>query len=111
MVGMRALWAALVGFMGLGATVWASAGPARDSVPSLEVGSDIAARWCAACHVVSPSGAGTDAAPSFASIARQRDRDFLKGFLAQPHAKPMRGFSLTTREIDDVVAYIGSLNH
>jgi mono/diheme cytochrome c family protein len=77
--------------------------------PSPEVGSEIAARWCAACHVVSPSGAGTDAAPSFANIARHRDADFLKGFLAQPHARPMRGFTLSKREIDDVTAYIATL--
>lgn len=106
---MRALWAALAGVLGLGGAIWASAGPARAVAPSPEVGSEIAARWCAACHVVAPSGAGTDAAPSFASIARTRDSDYLKGFLAQPHAKPMRGFSLSTREIDDVVAYIGTL--
>ncbi|MGE5506528.1 MAG: c-type cytochrome [Actinomycetota bacterium] len=106
---MRAVWGVLVGFVGLGAAIWLTAGPAGAVAPSAEVGADIAARWCAACHVIAPSGAGTDAAPSFASIARHRDSDYLKGFLARPHAKAMRGFNLTTREIDDVVAYIASL--
>lgn len=107
---MRAAWVVLAGIGMVGTGIWLSAGPARAVAPSVDAGADIAARWCAACHVVSASGAGTDAAPSFARIARTRDADALRGFLAKPHARPMRGFSLTTREIDDVVAYIESLD-
>ncbi|MEW5728756.1 MAG: c-type cytochrome [Pseudomonadota bacterium] len=96
--------------VGLGSVaVWAASGPARAVAPSAETGADIAARWCAGCHVVSPSGAGTDAAPSFAAIAGRRDPADLRLFLSQPHAPAMRGFDLTAREIEDVVAYIGTL--
>ncbi|MGE5547724.1 MAG: c-type cytochrome [Solirubrobacterales bacterium] len=106
---MRGLWAVVAGMGVLGLAIWLSAGPAGAVAPSPDAGAEIAARWCAACHVVSPSGAGTDAAPSFAAIAARRSPAELKRFLAEPHARPMRGFNLTTREIDDVVAYIETL--
>lgn len=105
----RVLWA-VGGLAAIGVAAWLTAAPARAVAPSAEAGADIAARWCAACHVVAPSGAGTDAAPSFASIAARRSAEDLKLFLAQPHARPMRGFNLTNREIDDVVAYIATLS-
>ena len=60
--------------------------------------------------MVAPDGAGTDAAPSLAVIAQRHDSDDLKAFLAKPHAKPMRGFTLSNREIADVVAYIATLD-
>lgn len=106
---MRALMAVLGGLGVLGAVVWLGSGPAGAQAPSVEAGADIAARWCAACHVVAPSGAGTDAAPSFAAIAARRTADDIRAFLIKPHAKPMRGFSLSGREIGDVAAYMESL--
>ena len=107
---MRVLMAVVVGMAVLGFALWLSAGPARAVPPSIEAGADLAARWCAGCHVVSNDGAGTDAAPSFVSISRTRTAAQLKAFLAKPHAKPMRGFTLSARETADVVAYIASLN-
>lgn len=108
---MRGLLAAFAGFGAiLIGSMWASATPAGAVVPSAEAGADIAARWCAACHVVSTSGAGTDAAPSFVSIAQKHSPEELKSFLTKPHAKPMRGFTLSNHEIEDVVAYIATLN-
>ncbi|HTH16543.1 MAG TPA: cytochrome c [Magnetospirillum sp.] len=106
---MRALLTVVGGLGVLGAVLWLTASPAGAVAPSAEAGADLAARWCAACHVVSPSGAGTDAAPSFAAIANQRSPNEIRNFLAKPHARPMRGFSLSTREIEDVTAYIASL--
>ncbi|MCR6630537.1 MAG: cytochrome c [Magnetospirillum sp.] len=106
---MRALLAVVGGLGVLGTGLWLSASPAGAVAPSAEAGADLAARWCAACHVVAPSGAGTDAAPAFTTIANRRSPPEIRAFLAQPHARPMRGFSLTTREIDDVTAYIESL--
>ncbi len=106
---MRGLVAVVAVMVCLGAAVWLSAGPARAVPPSVEAGADLAARWCAGCHVVANDGAGTDAAPSFVSIARKRSAAQLKDFLAKPHAKPMRGFTLSSREVRDVVAYIVSL--
>lgn len=106
---MRALLAVGVGVGVVVSGLYLTAGPARAVPPSPEAGAEIAARWCAACHVVSPSGAGTDAAPSFSAIALARDPDEMRAFLAQPHAQAMRGFDLTTREINDVIAYIQTL--
>lgn len=107
---MRALLAVLGGVGVLGAAVWiGGASPARAVAPSAEAGAELAARWCAACHVVAPSGAGIDAGPSFAAIARDRSPEDIRAFLAKPHARPMRGFTLTTREIEDVTAYIETL--
>lgn len=106
---MRALLAVLGGLGVLGAILWGTASPASAVAPSAEAGADLAARWCAACHVVSASGAGTDAAPAFTTIASHRSPTEIRAFLTQPHAKPMRGFKLSGREIEDVTAYISSL--
>jgi mono/diheme cytochrome c family protein len=106
---MRTLVAVAAGVVTLGLGLWMSANPAGAMAPSVEAGADIAARWCGACHVISANGAGTDSAPSFILIAHQRNAIELKSFLERSHAKPMRGFTLSTREIDDLVAYIGSL--
>lgn len=106
---MRGLLAVFGGFGALGLVLWMTASPAGAVAPSAEAGAELASRWCAACHVVAPSGAGTDAAPSFAAIARLRSTEDIRSFLAKPHARPMRGFTLTTREIEDVTAYIETL--
>lgn len=106
---MRALLAVVGGLGVLGFCLWLTASPAGAVAPSTEAGAELAARWCAACHVVAPSGAGTDAAPSFSAIANQRSAGEIRAFLSQPHAKPMRGFNLSNREIEDVAAYISSL--
>ncbi len=105
---MRAVLAGFGGLAVLGVALWMGASPAGAVAPSAEAGGELAARWCAACHVVAPSGAGTDAAPSFAAIANQRSSDQIRNFLAEPHARPMRGFKLTRREIEDVTAYIAT---
>jgi len=107
---MRALTVVATGLGALALGVWLGAGPARAVPPSSEAGADLAARWCAACHVVAPSGAGIDAAPSFIAIAHSRNTDELKAFLAKPHGKPMRGFELSHREVEDVIAYIATLD-
>lgn len=106
---MRALLAVLGGLGVLGGLVWFGAAPAGAHAPSVEAGADIAARWCAACHVVSRSGAGTDAGPAFTTIAARHSAEETRALLTRPHANPMRGFSLNAREIGDVAAYIESL--
>ena len=74
-------------------------------------GASIAKRWCVNCHVVSADqkSAKVDV-PTFADIARRRPDDrALSSFLVDPHP-PMPNLSLTRQEIDDVVAYIRSLD-
>lgn len=106
---MRRLLTVLGGLGALGTALWLSASPAKATAASAEAGAELAARWCAACHVVSPSGAGGTQGPSFPDIAARRTVAELRAFLAQPHAKPMSGFTLRPREVEDVAAYIGTL--
>ena len=74
-------------------------------------GQQIAQRWCASCHLVSPDQKGANAdVPTFLEIAKRFNGDLtgLAGFLANPHP-PMPDLSLTRAEISDLLAYIGSL--
>lgn len=75
-------------------------------------GSRLAHRWCAACHVVTPTQrrATTDQAPPFATIARRPDFSASKValFLLDPHPK-MPDMSLTRAEAADLAAFIASL--
>jgi mono/diheme cytochrome c family protein len=69
----------------------------------------LAGRWCSACHAVEDvvRGPVQDAAPSFLSIARMPSTTemSLTAFLITPHPA-MPDFSITRKEIRDVVAYI-----
>ena len=73
-------------------------------------GAAIARQWCVGCHAVENQANVSDLTPSFRSIARRRagQASHLKMYLVRPHA-PMPPFSLSNREIDDVVAYILSI--
>jgi mono/diheme cytochrome c family protein len=101
----RAAFALLAALASFGCAVPANAG--GDAAH----GAVMAKRWCANCHVVSADqkSAKVDV-PTFADIARRRPDDrALSNFLVDPHP-PMPNLSLTRQEIDDVVAYIRSLD-
>ncbi len=90
-------------------TLWAICAPALAG--DAAHGGVIAKRWCAACHVVAADqqSAKVDA-PPFADIAfRRPDDKAIARFLIDPHPK-MPDMSLSRREIDDIVAYIRSLD-
>ena len=72
-------------------------------------GKDIAGRWCAQCHLVD-GGRARDAAPPLPAIARDVSwtDHRLAAFLTEPHGG-MRGFSFSQQEIDNLVAYVRSL--
>lgn len=74
-------------------------------------GRKIANAWCGSCHLTSEGKGGTDTAPQFATIARNRNlnRDTLAGVLAKPHPAMPR-LDLSRSQIDDLVAYIRSLH-
>jgi len=74
-------------------------------------GAVIAKRWCASCHVVARDQISAVAdAPSFFDIAQRRtSRKEIANFLIDPHP-PMPDMHLSRREIDDIVAYIRSLD-
>jgi mono/diheme cytochrome c family protein len=74
-------------------------------------GSDIAKRWCAACHVVDADQKQANAdAPPFAVIAHKPDftPEKVAFFLLDPHPK-MPNFPLSRNEAADIAAYIGTL--
>jgi len=74
-------------------------------------GSDLAKRWCAACHVVDSDQKQANAdAPPFAAIARKSDftPEKIAFFLLDPHPK-MPNFPLSRSEAADLAAYIGAL--
>lgn len=75
-------------------------------------GKEIASKWCSQCHVIEENQEIASAdLPTFKFIADkyQEELDALGAFLADPHP-PMPNLSLTRQEIQDLLAYIGSLN-
>jgi mono/diheme cytochrome c family protein len=74
-------------------------------------GEQLAKRWCATCHIVSPEQThGADNVPAFATIARIPDfsADKIANFLMDPHPK-MPDMQLGRDEAKDLGAYIASL--
>lgn len=96
----RSLVAALLWTITLTPAAW-GADPAN--------GERLAARWCAACHVVSPTQSRAQAdAPSFAAISASRRIPQIEGFLKESHPQ-MPDMALTRDEIADLIAYMHTL--
>ncbi|HYM30912.1 MAG TPA: cytochrome c, partial [Candidatus Cybelea sp.] len=92
------------------AVLLVAAGAPAFAAGNAENGQRLAERTCASCHVL-PDGANNSVPqgpPTFRTIAAERTDDQLRGFLSQPH-KPMPNLSLTRREIDDLIAYFGTI--
>ena len=74
-------------------------------------GQEIAIKWCSTCHLVTDGQTSASAdVPTFKSIAEKYENevDALVKFLIEPHP-PMPDLSLTRREIQDLIAYLDSL--
>ena len=100
----------VVAILALGiAALLALCGPAQAQGDARN-GRALARSWCTSCHLVEPSGLGSDTAPPFAIIANdaQRPATRLRRWLADPHP-PMPNMRLSKKEIDDLVAYLESL--
>lgn len=71
----------------------------------------IARRWCSSCHVIGQNMRGGDAAPPFIALANDpaKTETYLKNWIRNPHP-PMPNFNLSRRDIDDLTAYIRSLD-
>lgn len=71
----------------------------------------IARRWCASCHVIGRNTPGGDAAPPFVALASDPDKTeaYLKNWISNPHP-PMPNLNLSRSDIEDLTAYIRSLN-
>lgn len=74
-------------------------------------GLDLAKRWCASCHLVSPDQRRASAdVPPFATIAKSPSFNpkQLAYFLLEPHPK-MPDLPLSRAAADDIAAYIATL--
>ena len=75
-------------------------------------GAGLARDWCASCHVVGKDegGRGTDAVPSFVSVARNpaKGPDYVRRVLANPHPAMPR-MPLSGQGVEDIVAYFRTL--
>lgn len=74
-------------------------------------GKELAQRWCASCHLVSPEQtSATTEAPPFATIAERpaEENAKLDLWLQDPHP-PMPQLNLSRTERADLIAYIESL--
>jgi mono/diheme cytochrome c family protein len=95
----------------VGLSLLAFATVRESSAADVEHGEELARRWCASCHVVSPDQRGSSTeAPAFAQIAQSPgfDSNRLAFFLLEPHPK-MPSMSLTRIEATDLAAYIATL--
>jgi cytochrome c553 len=77
----------------------------------IEAGRDLVTRSCTSCHAANDARTATDAAPSFAFLARHNTQKpgWAKDWLMDPHP-PMSGIMLSRQQIDDVTAYLNSLS-
>ncbi len=75
----------------------------------LQRGAALARQWCANCHVIGAEapGAVQQGPPAFRTVAGTPP-DQLRTFLTRPHGA-MPDLSLSRAEIDDLVAYIGTV--
>lgn len=77
-------------------------------------GGMLADKYCVRCHDITVDGAFKTYPPSFASIAVFRDADQIKSRILFPQLHtpmPQMGFLLDPQNIDDLTAYIVSLEN
>ena len=77
-----------------------------------EAGEKFAQEWCSRCHNVEPDGPFKQHPPSFASIAVYRSEDQIYGRMVFPplhSGMPQLGYMLMPENVEDVLAYIISL--
>ena len=89
---------------------WLAGAGAAEAAGDVAAGHALARQWCTSCHVVEEGGKGPDTAPPFSIIARGHAADpgWVRAWLSSSHP-PMPNFNLAREQIDDIVAYLGSL--
>ena len=99
--------------LGIALVVFALVVPAfaqdQDAIPNAARGQALAGRWCAPCHLVQLRLTTIDP-PTFSAIANDPGKtpDHLRVFFVSPH-KDMPPIQLTSPQIEDLIAYLGSL--
>lgn len=96
----------------LAAAALAASTAVADAAPDVNAGRRLALQWCSTCHVVAdpqPRPA-VDGVPSFMALGNdaRMTETRLGSFLQAPHPV-MPDFSLSRREIENIVGYIQSL--
>jgi mono/diheme cytochrome c family protein len=93
-------------------TILATAAIAQTTAGDANAGHRFALASCSGCHLVDDQQKkpAVDGVPSYQSLANDASKtpERLRTFLASPHGA-MPPLSLSRQEIDDVVAYIGTL--
>ena len=85
-------------------------GVAHAASGNAEAGRQLVMRSCSSCHATDSAKTASDNAPPFAAVAKtNKERPaWIRGWLMQPHP-PMPNISLSRQQIDDIVAYLGTL--
>lgn len=88
--------------LNLPVAAWANGNP--------KAGQELVMTSCTTCHASPASSAASDAAPPLSYIARDQKNhpDWIHAWLLQPH-RAMAGIMLSRQQIDDVMAYLGTL--
>jgi cytochrome c len=84
--------------------------PTAFAAGNAEAGRALAERSCVSCHTSAKSNVASDSAPPLAELMRRAGRTpgTLRAWLSDPHP-PMPNLSLTRTEIDNLVAYLTTL--
>ena len=72
-------------------------------------GKEAAREWCAGCHDVEPGGQLKRDPPSFTAIANYRSPDYIHANITFPHERMPDVAQILGLNVDDLVAYIVSL--
>lgn len=72
-------------------------------------GQDLAADWCSRCHDIGKQGQMKQDPPSFAAIAVYRSPDQIRSKIIAPHVAMPQVAQVLGLEVDNLVAYIVSL--
>jgi len=72
-------------------------------------GRALAEEWCAECHEIEAGGAFKQVPPSFAAIAAYRPAEYIRANILFPHEEMPELAKFFGLDVDDVVAYLPSL--
>jgi mono/diheme cytochrome c family protein len=84
--------------------------PASYAAGNADAGRQLVVRSCSSCHATNVAATATDGAPPLSVIAKDnKERPaWIRGWLMEPHP-PMPSISLSRQQIDDVIAYLGTI--
>ena len=85
-----------------------AAGPAAAAGDPTK-GAALAQQWCSRCHDVRPGGAMKQEPPAFAAIATYRSPGYIRTNIINPHSNMPEIATAAGLNVDDLVAYITSL--